>query len=105
MIAFAALEGDVVVAATEWRQRCDKQSSPTERCDGARRFRPDADEWEVCCANIRPPSRAHSYSSWAHCHRAAHVAVKFGVDGNALHRMAKMMDRLTEPRAADGDVA
>lgn len=66
-------------------------SHPTGRHDITGRWYPDLAEHQLCCFQIRQPSRAWPRSLQLHCQSAAHVAQLFDMDELELKRIARVL--------------
>lgn len=78
-------------AAQAYIDRKAGKSYPAGRHDRGGRWYPDADERQVCCSQIREPSRAWPRTLQLHCHSATHVARLFDVEELDLKRTARML--------------
>jgi hypothetical protein len=63
----------IEAAARMYLRRKHRLDHPVGEFDSGGRWYPTAAERQVCCIDIRAPSRAHPYSYMVHCRTAEHV--------------------------------
>lgn len=97
-IVLIALQSDALDAAKEWQQRDARLSRPAGTWDRAGRYYPSPEEFQSCCAAIRPPSRAWPYSLWVHVHSIDHVANIYRVDRKQVMRALRILKRRDQLR-------
>ena len=71
-------------AVDEYLARQNRLRKPFGHYDSAGRWLPATGEWQVCCQEIRAPSRAFPLGLLNHCRTIAHVSRLLGVDTIAL---------------------
>ena len=95
----AQTEANIVNAAKEYLRRKFRIAHPQGEFDNGGRFFLAAEEHEICCINIRDPSRSYPYSHMSHGRTIRHVAEIFDADELEVRRLAKRIEALIKTRA------
>ena len=84
-------EAQLQCAAQVYLDRKVGKSYPDGRLDIGKRWYPNAVERQLCCIQIREPSRAWPQTLQVHCQSAGHVARLFDVNELELKRAARVL--------------
>lgn len=91
-------------------RRKDRDEHPTGKFDKGGRWYPASQEEQICCSDVRSPSRSWPYSLMLHCRTAKHIAMLFDVQARDVKRgwiepkLSRLVSLAKEPALAATDL-